>query len=55
MRTITPSLEKMPPHKRLSWFVAVVLFITGLPLIKSFAVFILEKFYELFLQHNFQK
>ena len=51
MATIKRYINKSKGDQRTVWFITALLVIAGFPSLKNFAVFVLMKLYELFVQH----
>jgi len=52
MITLNNDISRIKTEKTIIWLVTVALMIAGFPALKAILVFILEKLYELFLQHG---
>lgn len=55
MKTLDQDISRLRIEKRIIWLVTVALMIVGLPALRNILVFILEKLYELFIQHAIAK
>lgn len=55
MKTFNHDFSRLKIEKRIIWLVTLTLMIAGLPALKNTLIFILEKLYELFIQHAFAK
>lgn len=52
MITLNHDISRLRIEKKIIWLVTIALMIAGLPALKAILVFILEKLYELFVQHG---
>lgn len=55
MKTLNYDINRSKIEKGIIWFVTVAIMIAGLPIIRHILVFIIEKLYELFIQHGIVK
>lgn len=55
MTTLNHDISLLKIEKRIIWLVTIAIMIAGLPALKNTMIFILEKLYELFIQHAIGK
>lgn len=55
MTVLNHDIARIRIEKRIIWLVAIALAIAGLPALRNTLMLILEKLYELFIQHGFWK
>ena len=51
MKTLSNDTSQLKIEKEFAWLMTIVLMIAGLPILKNAIVLILEKLYQLFIQH----
>ena len=51
MKTLSNDTSQLKIEKEFAWLMTIVLMIAGLPILKNEIVLILEKLYQLFIQH----
>lgn len=51
METVNHEIARLKIDKLSAWLMTIVLMIAGLPILKNAIVLILEKLYQLFIQH----
>jgi hypothetical protein len=55
MKTLDHNISWLKIEKQLVWLITIILATSALPLLKNALVFVLEKLYELFIQHGIGK
>lgn len=55
METLNHNISRLKIDRQFAWIITMTLVIIGFPLIKSMIVPVLEKIYELFIQHGIGK
>ncbi len=55
METLNHSISRLKIEKQFAWLITMALAVMSFPLFKNALVFVLEKLYELFIQHGIGK
>ena len=55
METLNHRISRLKIEKQFAWLMTITLVVMGFPLFKNALVFVLEKLYELFIQHGIER
>ncbi|HET7116934.1 MAG TPA: hypothetical protein VFI29_10615 [Hanamia sp.] len=55
MTTLNHNFSRSKIEKEFAWLITIILIVAGLPILKNVIVLILEKLYQLFIQHAMGK